>query len=243
MVAVIGIPGGRGQCHALGTYRQDAHMDGASHLRRRIAELTNGQPATATVQAHIRGLAEGLIVAGDLTEQESAAILGAVADVAQPGNLHRLDLTTGADISADRRVDMVRAAQSRHPAYTNGHKADLGGEVATLLRVVPLHDVATSNLGQLMLVSLEVWSTSIAIRATYPGNAHSPLDRLNKHVRWEGSDDASTQYREVGSYSSNAHGQLVETRVLQPAPNDTATTLTVHTHLTGREASATLPLR
>lgn len=218
-------------------------MDGASRLRGRIKELMTSRSLTDVDRAEIRGLSRDLIAAGVLTEDESSAIIQEFGAAFHTSGSQSLDLRTGTDMSAGRRLDVLRAARSQHPIYRDSMEVTTSGPTSTPIRVIPLQHVPTGEPSDLTLVSLEVWSTGVAVRVAYPSNMASPLERLNKHQRWTGIDDTSTRYRQVGSYSSDAHGPLVETRVFQPAPSDDATTLTVHTDLGGSAASVQMPLR
>ncbi|MEV0734288.1 hypothetical protein [Polymorphospora sp. NPDC050346] len=96
---------------------------------------------------------------------------------------------------------------------------------ARLTRVVPLHDLAEES--DVTLISLELWTTCMALRLA-PRNVDSdPITRLASHSKWRAVDDTGGEYVEFSYYSSEAAGLLVETRMFGPALNASARTLTI----------------
>ncbi|MFI6273402.1 hypothetical protein [Micromonospora zamorensis] len=94
-----------------------------------------------------------------------------------------------------------------------------------------------------VLVSLEVWSSSMRLRLAYPSPHLPAADILRSHRPWRAWDDTGTQYRERGSESSDAQGFLVESRVFDAPPPAEATLLSVAAEHAAGNNQFTIPLR
>ncbi|WP_206788161.1 hypothetical protein [Amycolatopsis sp. MtRt-6] len=103
----------------------------------------------------------------------------------------------------------------------------------------------TLDAGELTadLVSLEVWSTFVALTFSHGYRDHRLLrDRFRPDIRWRGWDDAGTQYRGSAGGGSGSHGLLVERRTFEPGPPTEARTLTLAAESDGGQATVVIPL-
>src|SRR5207248_3057715 len=113
-----------------------------------------------------------------------------------------------------------------------------------LRHVVPLVG-RTLTIGEVTanLVSLEVWSTFLALNLAYVDvDASRMRERLGPGVRWRGWDDAGTQYQGGGGGGSGSHALFVERCVFAPGPPAPARVLTLVIEHPGGQITIPIPL-
>lgn len=210
-------------------------MDGRRFLEDAIADkIDQATDRPAALQgvdrSEIRGIALGLVAAGVLRQADMDEVLATLdTRLADAGLLDVRRFALASPPDEAQRLQMVRSmARTGGPAVEPSVEIGRDVESPRLVRVVPLHDrdIATSA-GHIVLVSLEVWSSFMAVRIGYLDSSASARDRMLGHQRWHGHDDGGTKYTESHSYLSDAYGCALETRVFTPAPSSDATVLTL----------------
>jgi hypothetical protein len=191
-------------------------MDGKAYLEQVIAERLAHRRADL---AGIRGIAQGLVAAGVLSQEDSARLLAALRDkLVELGLL----VTKQASASASGSVSASSWAKRREPAEDPpipelravrslvGHTATIGAKTVTF-------------------VSLELWSTQFLVRF-----AHRP-EHPSRALHWSAWDDLANDYHSGNGGSFGISGWLSEHRIFTPALPAEARTLT----LTLRSGSGT----
>ncbi|WP_210971105.1 hypothetical protein [Saccharopolyspora endophytica] len=225
---------------------QDDGMDGRGYLEKLIADSLGagkGQPALGRQNSfnrfEIRGVAIGLVAAGALRQEEAEQILADLEVTLQrSGWLTVVRQETSATSSGEavaRRVGIERPEWRRAiedpPTPVLRHIVPLVGRSLTIGEV-------TANL-----VSLEVWSTFLALNLAHVDiDARRMRERFGPGVRWRGWDDVGTQYRGGGGGGSGSHVLFVERCTLEPGPPEQARALTLVVEHPGGQTTVPIPL-
>lgn len=206
-------------------------MDGRGYLEKLIADSLGtgkGQPALGRQSSlnllEIRGVAIGLVAAGALAQEEADQILADLKVTLQRSGWltvvrQEMSATTSAEAVAARvgieRPEWRQAIEDP-PTPVVRHVVPLVGRTLTIGEV-------TANL-----VSLEVWSTFLALNLAYVDvDSHRMRERFGPGMRWRGWDDVGTQYRGGSGGGSGSHVLFVERRVFEPGPPEQARVLTL----------------
>jgi hypothetical protein len=136
---------------------------------------------------------------------------------------------TADDVASWRRRDLSlsTAGHVGHEDSSEGEGGLSGDEVSvpTLSRVIPLagRHLRMPVGRQLHLISLELWSSMMLLRAAYPPLPRcSLLDRLS----WACWDDAGREFRAKGAASTGTGSFAVAHWEFRPAPNAAAESFT-----------------
>jgi Clp amino terminal domain, pathogenicity island component len=153
-----------------------------------------------------------------------------------------LELGAGLDRVRQQVIQVLSGHAGPSPAATvgmvpGGPPPAAGRAPAEPLRVVPLATEAASGEGwRLVLLSLEIWSAWVDLRYAVLGSA---AGQLPPPLRWRLADDAGGAYTDAGSSSGGDQLLQVHQVRFQPAPPETATTLTLTaTDQAGAEAAS-----
>lgn len=228
-------------------------MNGETYLRSKVDELIDqvdaGHRVTAEERAKILGISEGLVVADRISVAESNSILSRLDEVTNPAHSsHALSVEAPAEFSVSRRLSMLLATRTQESIQPK--ISQVIHQTPRLLRVVPLAGVPHGESDAVTLICIEVWSTFISVHLAHPSTAEmSEPERTSdqrvralEHKDWDGYDDVSNSYQEVGAHWFDAHGLLVETRIFQPGPTSQVREIVLRTDLPDPASELTLPL-
>jgi hypothetical protein len=191
-------------------------MDGKAYLEQLIAERLAHRGADLT---EIRGIAQGLVAAGVLSQEDSARLLAELRD-----KLVELGLVLTKQVSASASVSFPASSwvKQREPAEEP--------PIPELRAVRSLvGHTATIRAKTVTFVSLELWSTQFLVRF-----AHQP-EHPSRALHWSAWDDLANDYHSGSAGSFGSSGLLFEHRIFTPALPTEARTLT----LTLRSGSGT----
>ncbi|WP_318306767.1 hypothetical protein [Amycolatopsis solani] len=221
-------------------------MDGRRYLEKLISDglgAGRGQPPAGRLSGfdrrEIRGVAIGLVAAGALGQEEADRIL-ADLDV----TLHRSGLLQVVHAEASASAEFPPTARPVGTERPEWRQAIEEPPSPVLRQVVSLAG-RTLHVGELTadLVSLEVWSTFVALTFAHGYHDHRLLrDRFRPDIRWRGWDDAGTQYRAGGGGGSGSNGLLVDRRTFEPGPPPDARVLILAVESPAGQATVVIPL-
>ncbi|HET6705945.1 hypothetical protein, partial [Amycolatopsis sp.] len=202
-----------------------------------------GQPAGGRRgsfdRQQIRGVAIGLVAAGTLTQEDADRILADLdVTLQQSGWLKVAHFEASASAGFEA---VARPVGAERPEWRQA----IEEPPAPVLRHVVSLAGRTLDVGELTadLVSLEVWSTFVALTFSHGYRDHRLLrDRFRPDIRWRGWDDTGTQYRAGGGSGSGSHGLLVDRRTFEPGPPAEARILTLAVEYPGGQATIVLPI-
>ncbi|MEV6847501.1 hypothetical protein [Actinoplanes sp. NPDC051411] len=180
-------------------------IDGAEHLRRFLRDRQHRNAAakrpglSPSDQAEARGLVNGLVAAGTVSEAVARSILDEVLAAARGPHGAEISKRTGHSLPVPRPPVLVQVIPVAAPA---------------------------PDTRDVFALSADVWSASVSVRFGFPPNIDAA--RLFRHERrCTAIDDLGTTYKEFSRATTDAGGLVISTRFLRPAPSEQATTLTV----------------
>jgi hypothetical protein len=221
-------------------------MDGRRYLEKLIADRLGagrGQPESGRAAGldlrEIRGVAIGLVAAGTLAQEAADRILADLDETLRRSG--RLEVVHAEASATAGFAPTARRVGAERPEWRQA----IEDPPAPVLRHVVSLAGRTLDVGELTadLVSLEVWSTFVALTFSHAYRDHRLLrDRFRPDIRWRGWDDTGTRYRGGGGGGSGANGLLVDRRTFEPGPPAEARVLTLAVEFPGGRATVEIPL-
>jgi hypothetical protein len=220
-------------------------MDGRRYLEKLIADSLGagrGQPAAGRQSSfdrrEIRGVAIGLVAAGTLAQEEADRILADLDETLQRSG--RLKVVHAEGSASAGFAPVARPVGTERPEWRQAieepptpvlrHVVSLAG------RTLPISGTTAH------LVSLEVWSSFVALTLAHVDGDPRWMRERWLEVRWRGWDDAGTQYRGGGGGGGGSHGLIVERRTFEPGPPAEARVLTLAVESPGGQTTVVIPL-
>jgi hypothetical protein len=197
---------------------------------------------TVADRQQIKGFALGLVASGALKPEEVTPLTA---------DMNSVPLIEGTNIT---RTTQAIPRKAEPPAQTplfekrDGTRPEdtpYGAESQHVpLRVVPVLGRYVDDPPDPTFLSIEVWSTMMAIHIAHPATDRSFAEIINDATPWQGIDDVGTKYHQCGSVISDVLGMIVSTRFLEPGPSPDAQELTLTIGGSGHaDRNIQLPLR
>lgn len=220
-------------------------MDGNDFLSRFIQDRLENNERTSGLRRltpfdllEIKGLSHGLVAASALSQAEAEHALEAhLQPSSVAGSRHLRPSHQNPGTVRAMPHDPTRTADAATPQEHN--------VAAIPLRVMPLLGVASHLAPHVVFLSLEVWSSMIAVRMAYPAGVIPPVQRLRQQTNWQAIDNTGREYMEAGRVSSDMAGIVFSTRFFTPGPlpPSAALTVTITDLQLSQEEATDLPLR
>jgi hypothetical protein len=223
-------------------------MDGRSSFQTFLADRMernqrehHSAGLTAADRQEIQGFAFGLVAASALTSQEATALIADMESIPLVADTRTISMTQ----AIPRKTEQPAVSAPFKKAHDAADEPGVGEEQHnTPLRVVPIIGPHVDQTTDPVFLSIEIWSTMIAVRIAHPTTERSFADILSDDRTWRGIDDAGTKYRQCGSVSSDVKGMIISTRFFEPGPTPEAHELSLTMSSFDRhDRTVQLPLR
>jgi hypothetical protein len=196
---------------------------------------------TAADRQEIQGFAFGLVAASALTSQEAHALVADMESIPLVADTSTISMTQ----VIPRKTERPTVTPPFRKAPAAGDEPGLGDDRHnTPLRVVPIIGQHIDLPTDPVFLSIEIWSTMVAVRIAHPTTERSFAAILSDDQPWRGIDDVGTNYRQCGSVSSDVKGMIISTRFFEPGPTPEAHVLSLTiSSLERHDRTVQLPLR